>query len=312
MYTRRRLLTAATGAAGLAGALALPGAVSAAPTDRRVGKNGSLKVSFFTDAHVPIDKETLKPTPNNARVTVAFERMAREKPDLVLFGGDNVGAVDGGHTEANARAQFDNWSALVKTHVRAPHVSVIGNHDIWYPKDTKPDDRKAMARAAFGMPNRYYAVDRGAWKFLMLDTFHDDGCHIDAPQMEWLKKEIAADPKKHIALVSHASILTVSCFIERGKPQKGAWNVPVGWMVENANELRDLFLQHPNVRLSLSGHMHHLDRCDYDAVTYLCGGAVSGSWWGGDYLHFAPAFVNLELFDDGTFTNRTIFWEKIA
>jgi 3',5'-cyclic-AMP phosphodiesterase len=310
--TRRQAFrrAALTGVAGLTGSLssATP-AAPASPESATPRRQRVLRVAFFTDAHVPVQKENLAEKPANARVIRAFARMREEKPDLVIFGGDNIMAVDQGNTEAHARAQFENWTTLVKENVKVPTVSVIGNHDIWYPKDEKPADRKALAVGAFGMPKRYYAVEKKGWKFLLLDTFHENGCHIDDEQMAWLKREIEGQ-EKNICLVSHASILTASGFIERGKPEKGGWNIPVGWMVANTNELRDLFLKHPNVRLSLSGHMHHLDRVDYDAVTYICGGAVSGSWWGGEYLHFPPAFVMLDLNADGTFQHRVIFWEK--
>jgi hypothetical protein len=59
----------------------------------------------------------------------------------------------------------------------------------------------------------------------------------------------------------------------------------------------------------LSGHQHWLDKCELDRVSYLCGGAVSGAWWGGEYEGFPPAFLILDLNADGTFRSETVFWE---
>jgi hypothetical protein len=63
-----------------------------------------------------------------------------------------------------------------------------------------------------------------------------------------------------------------------------------------------LFLQHPNVRLCLSGHLHQIDRADYRGVTYLTNPAVCGNWWKGKHLGaFGEMYTVLDLHPDGTF-----------
>jgi len=49
----------------------------------------------------------------------------------------------------------------------------------------------------------------------------------------------------------------------------------------DAAKIKDLFAKHKNVKLCLSGHLHLVDRVDYNGVTYLCDGAVCGGWWKG-------------------------------
>ena len=74
-------------------------------------------------------------------------------------------------------------------------------------------------------------------------------------------------------------------------------------------DYRVFFYKHPQVRLALSGHQHMVDCCRLDRVTYICGGAVSGGWWEGDYQHFGPVFLIFDLKPDGTFDHQEIYWE---
>jgi len=46
------------------------------------------------------------------------------------------------------------------------------------------------------------------------------------------------------------------------------------------------------------------DRIEYNGVTYLCNGAVSGNWWRGAYQECEPGYALLDLYDDGTFEHR--------
>jgi predicted phosphodiesterase len=84
----------------------------------------------------------------------------------------------------------------------------------------------------------------------------------------------------------------------------------IGGSVGSPKVFRELFLKHPNVRLALSGHNHMLDDCTIDHVTYICGGAVSGAWWGGDYEHFPPAFVIIDLLPNGSAIRQIIYYEN--
>ncbi len=255
------------------------------------------RVILFTDAHIP--------TPNaddrvkyhqQKRARQAFKAASSYKPDFWVFGGDNIMAVDQGQDEKLAMEQFDNWEMLVREEVGQPHASVIGNHDIWYPKGSTPDDRKALAKKAFQMPNRYHKAEIGGWSFFMLDVFHPGGpTEIDAEQWSWLDEELGKTSQP-ACVVSHTPIIGPCIQIEGGG-------------VGGTKKIRELFLKHDNVRLALSGHQHHVDYAEYDRVTYICGGAVSAGWWGGNYSHFPPAFVVLDLSKDGYISNRTVYWE---
>ena len=83
--------------------------------------------------------------------------------------------------------------------------------------------------------------------------------------------------------------------------KEGNWQIPGSWNHTDAVDLIELFYQHPNVKAALSGHMHLLDRVDYNGVAYLCNGAVSGNWWNSDTYHQTKAgYALVDLYDDGT------------
>ncbi len=274
-----------------------PGALAGVP--RAAGpRSESLRVAFFTDAHVPHpeapDRSKFR---QQERVAQAFALANARRPGLYLFGGDNVMAVDQGNDEANALGQFENWAGLLREHVKVPFAHVIGNHDIWYPKDKDPGDRKALAVEHFQMPHRHYRMDHGGWSFFLLDVFHPGKpTEVDAEQWAWLDEELGKTTLP-ACLVTHTPIFSVSNIIEGGG-------------VGKPKELRELFLKHENVRLALAGHQHHVDVCHYDRVTYVCGGAVSGAWWGGDYAHFPPAFVLLDLTPEGGVESEVVYYEN--
>lgn len=292
--SRRDLLqSAAVGAA----ALAIPGSLLAQVPKPTRAPRGAFRVCFFTDAHVPVpaagDAAKFR---QQERVRKAFDLANRYQPKLFVFGGDNVMAVDQGNSEENANIQFNNWKSLLSEKVRVPTAHVIGNHDIWYPKEGAPADRKALAKAAFGMPNRYYKVTLGGWNFFLLDVFHPNkATEVDAEQLAWLDGELAKTNLPS-CVVTHAPILSVTAQVEAGA-------------IGGQRKMRDLFLKHEPMRLALSGHMHAIDRCEHERMTYLCGGAVSGAWWGGNYLDTPPAFLILDLFPDGRIQREIVYWE---
>jgi predicted phosphodiesterase len=75
-------------------------------------------------------------------------------------------------------------------------------------------------------------------------------------------------------------------------------------MHTDATALHDRFRAAGNVRLCLSGHIHLLDRCELDGVTYICDGAVSGAWWKGPLDGIREGFGVIDLRPDGGFTHR--------
>ena len=298
-------IAGATGlyASGLTGRSRAAEATISVPALPDQPPQGSLRVCFFTDAHLPgphTHEHDRGGSISNAelhyqeRIRRAFDKANALNPAVYIFGGDNVFAVDQGNSEENAKAQFERWQTVVKEKVSVPYYSLIGNHDIWHGPTPK-----AMALEAYGMPHRYYAWKMGGWKFIMLDVFGGDGkLDVNSEQSNWLIGELEKqEDREPVCVVTHA-------------PLAGMTAQHVGGSVGGVGfDYRVFFYKHPQIRLALSGHQHMVDCCRLDRVTYICGGAVCGGWWEGDYQHFAPVFLIFDLKPDGTFDHQEIYYE---
>lgn len=168
-----------------------------------------------------------------------------------------------------------------------------------------------MAEEMLHIPKRYRSFDRAGWHFIVLDSIfpYNDGYvgRLDDEQMEWLKGDLAATkPTTPVMVVSHIPIVA-ACVYFFGKQFKGGeWHVPGSWMHEDGADLVALFLKHRNVKLCVSGHIHLIDRCDYQGVTYLCNGAVSANWWKGRHQECDEGYALIDLYDDGTFDHQYV------
>lgn len=288
--SRREFL--ATSAACAAGLLVTPALGQSSKP-----KKNALRICFFTDAHLPGPNTHPDRLPNDRlhhqeRVQHAFDKANSFQPHAFVFGGDNVFALDQDNTPENAHAQCDNWKKVVDKNVRVSHHSVIGNHDIW---TSAPDDNRALARETFQMPANYYTWKMSDWKFVMLDVFTKQG-GIDDQQWAWLEQELSKpEDKEPVCIVSHTPLMGLTITVDGGG---------VG-----GRDFRSFFYRFPQVKLALSGHNHMVDFCRIDRVTYICGGAVSAGWWEGDYQHFAPVFLIVDLFPDGKFESHEVYWE---
>jgi predicted phosphodiesterase len=72
------------------------------------------------------------------------------------------------------------------------------------------------------------------------------------------------------------------------------------------HKLKEVFKDHPNVKVCISGHIHLQDELTYLGVRYFCNGAVSGNWWKGNFQEFAPAFAIMDFYDDGTVSRSMV------
>lgn len=309
MLQRREFLQTGLAATGLGAAATLLTPVGslladASPVPPAKDQPDVLRVAFLTDTHLPFGKPEIAERVA-AAITAIQER--ESPPDLFLFGGDNVMNVDGGTpSRESVFGQFDLWSSQVQERLQVPSLSVIGNHDIWWKAPASDVDRpeKTLAIERFGMTGRYYSRQVGAWRFILLDCFQSSGCELDELQWEWLAQELST-AQSPVCVVTHAPILSVTHFYEPSTQlEGGGYKVPASWAVNGGVRFRELFRKHPHVRLALSGHMHTIDRVDVDQTSYVCGGAVSGAWWGGDYLGFQNAWTEFLLSPDGTWSRQ--------
>ncbi len=234
------------------------------------------------------------------------------KPDLIINSGDAImDAHRGGR--AVAERQWKLWNEVVEKELSIPIVQSLGNHDIWVKNESPASilDGKKFALDKINEADFYFSKDLGDWHLISLDSISptNEGKwytgRIDEAQLHWLKNELNAIPShKPVMIISHIPILAACIFFDGNRFENNQWNVPGRWMHEDANELKNLFAKHPNVKLALSGHIHLVDKVEYNGVTYCCNGAVSGAWWGGNYQQTKPGYAIIDLYADGRFSNQ--------
>jgi Icc protein len=321
--SRRDVLkSAGVAAAGIALASAAPALASGLALNRRVtepGRRRVLRLGHLTDIHVQPELHA-----NEGMVACLRHVLAqKDKPELILTGGDAV--MDAfGQAEPRARLLFEMWKKILKDECPLPMEHCIGNHDIWgwdkkHSKLTgdEPNYGKKWAMEVYGVAKPYRSFDRAGWHFVVLDTVYPNGDgyfgRLDDEQFEWLKGDLAAvKAGTPVLVLSHIPIVTAGAFFDTDPKDKGDWTIPRARMLEDAWRLKDLFGAHRNVRLCLSGHIHLQDRVDYNGVTYLCDGAVSGAWWKGKNHECDAGYAMINLFDDGSFEHEYVNYGWVA
>jgi 3',5'-cyclic-AMP phosphodiesterase len=159
----------------------------------------------------------------------------------------------------------------------------------------------------YGLESRYYAFDHAGWRFIVLDSVRPAGegytTGLDPEQRTWLEQELKKlNSAQPVVIVSHVPILSITALtFDKEHHNGGEHHVPDGWMFADAVPLHYLLREYPNVKLCLSGHLHQLDRCEVDGVTYICGGAVCANWWKGNLQKVDEGYGLVDLYDDGSF-----------
>lgn len=320
---RREILRGSV--AALAGGLLINDVALAAPA----AKGKPFRVVHLTDTHVQPELGA-----GDGLTACLRHMMTNHQPDLIIAGGDNVFDCVS-QPRDRAAALFDLWSSTVKDECgNVPMISAMGNHDMWgwnkgksHTNGDEPHWGKAWPMDVYGMPGRYYSVDRGGWHIVVLDSIQPFGdgkfvAAIDNEQFDWLKDDLAkTDANTPVLIVSHVPILSVTSFLITDSDTKPAttqpdalpvWQIPRALMHVDARKLKDLFKQHPNIKLALSGHTHMTDRIDYLGVSYLNNTAVSGNWWKGDHEEFRNGYTVLDLSPDGSFTRESVAYGWVA
>jgi 3',5'-cyclic-AMP phosphodiesterase len=276
-------------------------------------KPGKIRFAFVTDIHMKsgIGAE--------AGMTKAFHHAQSQKPkvDFVINGGDSIMdslAAD----KQKTKEQWDLFHSILKNENSLPVYHCIGNHDVWgwFVKENKPDADKLYGKQwavdVQQLPGRYYSFTKGNWHFIVLDStqLNPEGgyiAYIDPQQMDWVKQELENYKVKFICFVSHIPILSICAGLFFNKTEaNGDLKIQRNLMHTDFIQLKKLFLQYPNIKVCLSGHIHLQDEVDYLGIKYYCNGAVSGNWWNGSFNDFAPAYAVFELNNDGSSSRRMI------
>lgn len=297
----------------------------------RSGRRRVARVAHLTDSHVQPERRAAE----GFAACLAHVNGLRDRPSAIITGGDLI--MDGfEHDEARTRLQWELFTKALRDGWGGGVHHCLGNHDIWgwnkgksRTTGAEPKWGKLWAVEQLGLPDRYHGFDIGLWRVIVLDSTHPDPENpdgyialLDEAQHDWLTRELAAiDPRRPVMIVSHIPIASaVSLFPWANKDNNFAADKLVqlkrelspSWTHVDAHRLRMLFRRHPNVRLCLGGHLHRTDRVDYEGVTYLCNGAVSGSWWNGANDLTREGYAVIDLYDDGTFEREYVEYGWVA
>lgn len=248
-----------------------------------------------------------------------------DKPELILTGGDTV--MDSFEQDrGRTAALWDLWKSVVKAEAPAPMLSALGNHDHWgwnkaksKTKGDEPGWGKAWACENFGREKAYASVDRGGWRVIVLDSVRMDKddpagyeAFLDDEQYSWLEGELNGAMGRPVLLLSHVPLLSVTPMDGLKPNANGNREILGGKMHTDFWKLNLLFQKYPNVKASVSGHIHLVDRCEFNGVKYFCNGAVSGAWWKGDHKTCKPGYAVIDLFEDGSISNEYVNYGWVA
>ncbi|MBI2514057.1 MAG: metallophosphoesterase [Opitutae bacterium] len=318
MNRRRFLQQSSALALGAAAGIASPVAFAAPPANP--ARKRVLRAAHLTDIHVRPDQPDLQHPAAGMAEAIRHAQAQAERPDLLLFGGDCIG--DALYTPKDeVLAQWDVWNRVFSTEVKTPAKLCLGNHDIygWAHKDRAAAERdpaygKTLAVERLGMKDLYYSFDQSGWHFVVLDSMQPDYAtdhhyiaRLDEAQFAWLAHDLAATaPATPICVLSHIPIFSAAALFDGPRERGADWVVPGAWMHIDARRIKDLFRQHPNVKVCLSGHLHMEDDVTYLGVRYLCNGAVCGGWWKGKHQEFGPTYALVDFYDDGSVENTFV------
>jgi Icc protein len=320
--SRRDLLrTGAAAAAGAVMAAGWSGGIARAETAASgllatATRKRSLRIAHLTDVHVQPERAAGE----GLAACLHHVQGQKDKPDVIFNGGDTI--MDSLATSVDrTKLQWKIWHDTLRNECSIPVESCIGNHDVWgwdkkrsKATGNEPNYGKKWAVEALRLPERYRSFDRGGWHFVALDSVHTSDAErvyegrLDEEQFAWLSDDLQkVDPKTPICVLSHIPIMCVCVlFYGKEKPAELDYRISGADIHTDAARLKDLFAKHRNVKLCLSGHIHLTDRADYNGVTYLCNGAVSGAWWKGVNKDCDAGYGLIDLFDDGSFEHEYV------
>ena len=276
-------------------------------------KAGKIRFAYLTDIHVKPDAVA------EAGMAKAFQHAQSLKPkvDFIINGGDSI--MDSLEADKQkTQTQWDLFHSILKKENSLPIYHCIGNHDVWgwFIKTDRPEKDplygKQWVVETLQMPGRYYRFTKGKWHFIVLDSTQLNPlggyiAYVDPEQLAWLQSELEKAKDKYICIVSHIPILSICAGLFFNKTEtNGDLKIQRNLMHTDFLALKKLFLQYPNIKVCLSGHIHMQDELHFLGVKYFCNGAVCGNWWHGSFNDFAPAYATIELYDDGTASRKMI------
>lgn len=319
--SRREFLASGLSLGALALAAPALGGIRVTPTPLPAsGPGRALRFAHPTDIHVRAKDRGAE------GMRACFEHMFKgpDAPGLVITGGDLP--MDSASTpEKESAEEWGLYLSTIQSTVPkgVPIYHTLGNHDI-FGRDKKasettgnePNYGRKWFLKNFGYERTYRSFDQAGWHFIILDSIDlkPDGdeftARISGEQLAWLKDDLAASKGKNTVVVSHVPVMSVANYFDSDDEEwaKGGPDLKVSSkrMHVDCRELEAMFRAHGGIKLCLSGHLHLLDRCTYNGITYICDGAVSGAKWKGSKRQTFEGYGLIDLFEDGTFAHQYV------
>jgi Icc protein len=273
-----------------------------------------VRIAHLTDIHIEEGKDSVH------GFTSALKAVndSTLKPDLILNGGDAIMNSGLNLSRERVKDQWKLFHSILGQENSIPLRHCLGNHDLygWTSPDTAHAKGKKWAMEEYQLERPYYSFQQANWKFIVLDSIHGRNtipgyyARLDEEQLVWLKQELQQTPADvFICIITHIPILAICTLFESRNHSGGEhWNIPNNTLHADADELTALFYQYPNIRTCLSGHIHMIDHVNYLGIDYYCNGAVSGSWWKGNYKQFPPSYSDMAFYANGKVERKISFY----
>lgn len=187
----------------------------------------------LSDVHLGYDNPKVNPNSKQMlQKTVAAVNALEQQPDFVIFTGDLTQTTDDPKVRRARLAQFRDIASGLR-------VSTVyyfaGEHDAAL-------DRGEAYQEVIGGPLNYTFDHKGV-HFIVLDNTSDPAPVLGAKQIEWLKADLASQPKEApIIVFTHRPLFSLY-------PQ---WD----WATRDGDAAVQALMGHSNVTV-FYGHIHH-------------------------------------------------------
>ena len=249
---------------------------------------GKFSFAFLTDIH-------LNKGENNgfAGFEKAINSVKKHKADFIITGGDNVDIDVLGKDSESAFKLYEKYAESI-SNSGIDYYATIGNHDRFFGCDTS-DALYNEGLFEKYINKSYYSFDHRGWHFIVLNTSNS---FVDEKQKQWLSEDLArVDAETPIIISAHVPFLSVYYPALQGKYTHTD-------TFKNFKEIWDMF-EDKNLKLVLQGHMHLYEEIKVKGVQFITAGAVSGSWWGGNYYGTEEGYLLIHI--DG----KEFDWEYV-
>ncbi|SFM95293.1 3',5'-cyclic AMP phosphodiesterase CpdA [Chitinophaga sp. YR627] len=305
----RRSLLKNLGLGALIGAIPGSRILAANTSDIIKPKKRVLRFAHLTDVHLEPEMHA----PEGLAKCLHHIQAQKDAPSFIMNTGDCI--MDAlKQPKDRVEVQWNLWHGLMKSDNSLPIEYCIGNHDCWGAGQTTDLlYGKKYALEMMHLEKPYRSFDRAGWHFIVLDSIQPkkDGvwytCKLDDEQFDWLQKDLEANTRLPVAIFSHVPVVSAATVVVDNKFKEDVgYELGLGSMHTDSARLVALFDEHPNVKLCMSGHIHLYEQIQYNGVTYISNGAVSGNWWKGKRYRTDNGYAMVNLYEDGTFDNEYI------